>query len=67
VPAGITAQKFTAEDHWDYTVAELRGIATGHGLVAVSRLRHDELVALITAADIPLPPKPPERLGCTDR
>ena len=56
-------QRFTAADRWDYTAAELRGIAAEHGLAHTpSRLTHDELVELITTAGIPLPPKRLERM-----
>ena len=56
------ARKFTSEDRWDYTMTELRQIAADHELPATSRMTHDELVALITEADITLPPKPAERM-----
>jgi hypothetical protein len=46
-----------------YTVAELRGIAAEHGLPTPSRLTHGELVDLVTAAGVPLPPKRPERMS----
>jgi len=59
---GGPPQRFTAADRWDYTVAELRGIAAEHGLPTPSRLTHGELAELITAAGIPLPPKLPERM-----
>ena len=54
--------KFTASVRWDYTVAELRQIAAGHDLRVTSRMRHDDLVSLITEAGISLPPKPLEQL-----
>jgi hypothetical protein len=61
-PATGPRQKFTLADRWDYTVTELRQIAAEHDLAATSRMTHDELVALITAAGVDLPPKPPERM-----
>ena len=56
---GAEPQRFTAAA---YTVAELRGIAAEHGLPTPSRLTHDELVELVTAAGVPLPLKPPGRM-----
>jgi hypothetical protein len=60
-PAG-EPQRITTADRWDYTVAELRGIAAEHGLPTPSRLTHPELVDLLTTAGVPLPPKLPERM-----
>lgn len=62
-PAAGPPQKFTLADRWDYTVAELRRIAAEHDLAITSRMTHDDLVGLITAAGVDLPPKPPERLA----
>lgn len=55
-------RQFTASVRWDYTVAELRQIAAGHDLRVTSRMRHDDLVSLITEAGISLPPKPLDQL-----
>lgn len=58
-------QRITVAERWDYTVAELRGIAAEHGLPTPSRMTHGELVELIAAAGVPLPPKQPERRKVT--
>jgi hypothetical protein len=55
-------RKFADADRRDYTMTELREIARDHDLPARSRMTHDELVELITAADIILPSKPLERM-----
>lgn len=52
----------TRSVRWDYTVAELRQIAARHDLRVTSRMRHDDLVSLITEAGISLPTKPLDQL-----
>jgi hypothetical protein len=55
-------ERMNAGGHWDYTVAELRQIAADRNLRVAMRMTHDQLVELITAAGIQLPPKPPQRM-----
>jgi hypothetical protein len=55
-------KRMNAGGHWDYTVADLRQIAADRDLPATMRMTHDQLVELITAAGIQLPPNPPGRM-----
>ena len=54
-------ERFTLDDRWDYTVAELLGIAPEHGVPGPGRMSHGELVAALRERGVPLPRKRLER------
>jgi hypothetical protein len=54
-------ERFTLDDRWDYTVAELLGIAREHGAPVPGRITHQALVAVLREHEVPLPPKPLRR------